>query len=97
MTKRDGARGTQTNESWVSALGSGRRALATFVATKRDLERFTEPPRIWHVEIAYTRWDGVIGLWEEHFGKGRQQVYPPDAGEPYRSCNEMRSRRCSGA
>jgi hypothetical protein len=42
-----------------------------------------------HIEFDFRRWDGPIGGWSEHFGKGRGQVYSLDGTEPLRSCNEV--------
>ncbi len=75
--------------AWISVLGTGPRRSLPFVASQRKQERRIEPPRISHVEIRYRQWDGSIGPWAEHFGKGRKQVYPLDGGPPERSCNEV--------
>ena len=42
-----------------------------------------------HVQFPYRRWDGPIGTWGEHFGKGRGQVHSLDGDAPTRSCNEV--------
>lgn len=47
------------------------------------------PSAIEHLEFAFRRWNGPIGDWGEHFGKGRGQVHSLDGVEPLRSCNEV--------
>jgi hypothetical protein len=42
-----------------------------------------------HLQFEFQRWDGPIGAWHEHFGKGRGQVRSLDGTEPLRSCNEI--------
>ncbi len=78
-----------TYDEWIDALGSRRKTLLPFAAANRKQERRIQPPRIWHVERRYRQWDGPIGPWAEHFGKGRGQVYSLDGKEPIRSCNEV--------
>lgn len=76
------------DEWWGGVPGTTVRVLP-FVARSRSSEQVRNTPQIRHVEIPYRRWDGPIGPWAEHFGKGRQQVYPLDGGPPERSCNEV--------
>jgi hypothetical protein len=47
------------------------------------------PSSVEHVEFPYRRWDGPVGAWSEHFGKGRGQVHSLDGAAPLRSCNEV--------
>lgn len=41
------------------------------------------------MQFEFRRWDGPVGPWTEHFGKGRGQVYSLDGLDPVRSCNEI--------
>src|SRR5439155_19719173 len=41
------------------------------------------------IQLPFRQWDGAIGPWREHFGKGRGQVYSLDGLDPCRSCNEV--------
>ncbi|MBK5115812.1 MAG: VRR-NUC domain-containing protein [Thermoleophilia bacterium] len=41
------------------------------------------------MQFEFRQWDGPIGPWAEHFGKGRGQVHSLDGTEPLRSCNEV--------
>ncbi len=73
---------------WLEAL-PGTKSKAPFAAVQRGRSSMGSPPVVVHVEIPYRQWEGPIGPWAEHFGKGRQQVYTLDGGEPVRSCNEV--------
>jgi hypothetical protein len=42
-----------------------------------------------NIEFPYRRWDGPVGEWSEHFGKGRGQVHSLDGAAPLRSCTEV--------
>lgn len=86
---------------WINIL-PGARAAAPFAARKRSVPRSEPAPMVPHVSVSYRQWDGPIGPWAEHFGKGKQQVHSLDASEPLRSCNEVeiaklfrRSGRCA--
>ena len=41
------------------------------------------------VRFPFRPWDGPVGPWAEHYGKGRGQVHSLDGTEPFRSCNEV--------
>lgn len=62
---------------------------APFSAKKRSSARILASPIVLHVKVPYRQWDGPIGPWSEHFGKGKQQVHSIDGSEPKRSCNEV--------
>lgn len=73
---------------WLKAL-PGTKYEAPFAAPERIRDSLSPSPVVVHVEISYRQWDGPIGQWAEHFGKGRQQVYPLVGTDPIRSCNEV--------
>jgi len=60
-----------------------------FEAVGRKSRRHTVPRKVEHVRLPYRQWDGRIGPWKEHFGKGHGQVYPLWGSKPKRSCNEV--------
>ena len=76
-------------QDWLSALSTKPPSLIPFAATKRKNPRQLPPAEVLAVDIHYRRWDGEIGPWREHFGKGRGQVYSLDGEKPIRSCNEV--------
>lgn len=75
--------------SWLNALNGRSFAPVDFRAAKRRIARPAPPPILPEVPIVFRQWDGPVGAWEEHFGKGRKQVYPLDGGPPERSCAEV--------
>lgn len=60
-----------------------------FAATKRRHRRLEAPIEVEHIQLPFQRWNGHVGPWAEHFGKGRGQVHSLDGGKPCRSCNEV--------
>jgi hypothetical protein len=60
-----------------------------FEAVGRKSRRFTGPRKVEHVQLPFRQWDGRIGPWKEHFGKGHGQIYPLLWSKPKRSCNEV--------
>jgi len=73
------------------ALNHGVRSMGRFpfAALRRRKPRLGPPCKIDHLQFPFRQWDGPIGIWAEHFGKGRGQVYSLDRSEPLRSCNEV--------
>jgi len=63
-------------DKWLDALGPGLRSIMPFAARRGPAPGRAAPTLIPQVEVLYRRWDGPIGPWREHFGKGRGQVYP---------------------
>lgn len=60
-----------------------------FAAKRRKTPALGPPAVVAHIEFDFRQWDGPIGDWDEHFGKGRGQVYSLDGTVPLRSCNEV--------
>jgi hypothetical protein len=74
---------------WIETIGArpiGERPLA---AKRRKSPEYGPRSTVAHIEFDFRRWDGRIGEWSEHFGKGRGQVHSLDGGEPLRSCQEV--------
>jgi hypothetical protein len=70
----------------VEARSMGRRS---FAARRRKNPVYGPPSEVEHVQFDFRQWDGPLGPWAEHFGKGRGQVHSLDGAEPLRSCNEV--------
>lgn len=60
-----------------------------YAARERKTPRLATAQAVEHLQLPFRQWDGPIGPWEEHFGKGRGQVHSLDGSEPLRSCNEV--------
>ena len=73
----------------MGIVGAASLGSRPFAASKRKRPRFAPPREIAHLQFDFVRWDGPIGPWNEHFGKGRGQVKSLDGTEPPRSCNEI--------
>lgn len=76
-------------ESWIGSVGAvslGKRPLA---ASSRKQPRLGKPSSVQHIQSPFRQWDGPIGDWNEHFGKGAGQVRSLDGRKPKRSCNEI--------
>ena len=71
----------------VGARSLGERLFAA--KRPRRIPELGPPAAVRYVQFSFRRWDGPIGDWKEHFGKGRGQVYSLDGTEPVRSCNEV--------
>ena len=59
-----------------------------FAAEKRKHDPLGPPRRVVHIQFPLERWDGPVGPWAEHLGKGKKQVkysYMP-FGAGKRSC-----------
>jgi hypothetical protein len=78
-----------TNLEWATAYGAELLGRRVFEASGRKSQPPTAPREVEHVQFPFRRWDGRIGPWKEHFGKGRGQVYPLLGEEPTPSCNEV--------
>jgi hypothetical protein len=75
---------------WVHELGASYLGRRPFVARRPpDMPALGPVSEIDHIQWDFRQWDGPIGDWQEHFGKGRGQVYPLDGGAPEPSCNEV--------
>ncbi len=75
---------------WIDSIGATRRG-GVLVAARRPREspECGPPSLVAQIEFELRQWDGQIGEWSEHFGKGRGQVYSLDGSEPLRSCQEV--------
>src|SRR5262245_60708536 len=73
----------------MGIVGATSLGLRPFAANKRKQPRFAPAREIVHLRFDFVRWDGPIGPWNEHFGKGRGQVKSLDGTEPLRTCNEV--------
>ena len=78
-----------TDWSWLRTLSSAEPVFTAFAAQKRKRPPIGTPPSIPNVVLALRQWDGEVGPWEEHFGKGRKQAYPTIGSDPYPSCAEV--------
>lgn len=74
---------------WIKAIGARSLGKRPFVARRRRLPALAPAHQVEHVEFPFKRWDGAVGEWREHFGKGRGQVHSLDGKAPLRSCNEI--------
>jgi VRR-NUC domain len=75
---------------WIDSIGASRRGEVLVAARRpRRSPEHGPPPLVAQIEFDFRQWDGPIGEWSEHFGKGRGQVYSLDGGEPLRSCQEV--------
>jgi hypothetical protein len=75
---------------WIAALGAQSLGERLFAARRPRTTRELGPPSaVEFIQFRFRRWDGPIGEWPEHFGKGGGQVYSLDGREPRRSCNEV--------
>src|SRR5215831_6387596 len=76
-------------QDWASSTGARSLGRLRFAAHERKYPSYAPPRSLEHLQFPFRRWDGAIGPWEEHFGKGRGQVYSLDHTDPLRSCNEV--------
>jgi VRR-NUC domain len=74
---------------WIEAIGARSLGKRPFVARRRRLPALASAHQVEHIEFPLKRWDGPVGEWREHFGKGRGQVHSLDGKPPLRSCNEI--------
>lgn len=74
--------------SWVAAIGATSLGREPVAAAGRKTPAPGPPTRVEFIQLPFRRWDGPIGEWAEHFGKGAGQVYSL-GGKPKRSCNEV--------
>jgi hypothetical protein len=77
------------DRDWIAKIGAHSLGPRLFAAKARKHPRYVPPRNIEHFQFAFSQWDGPIGPWEEHFGKGRGQEHSRDRGDPLRSCNEV--------
>ena len=76
-------------QDWASSTGARSLGRLRFAAHERKHPSYAPPRSLEHLQFPFRRWDGAIGPWEEHFGKGRGQVYALDHTDPLRSYNEV--------
>lgn len=74
---------------WLTGISASTPRFRSFVAKKRKHGPLASPPELPQVVISLRQWDGDVGPWKEHFGKGRKQAYPLDGSEPLPSCIEV--------
>jgi hypothetical protein len=77
------------NFKWVTEHGGKLLGRHPFEAVGRKSRRLTSRRKVEHVQLPFRQWDGCIGPWNEHFGKGHGQIYPLLGSKPKRSCNEV--------
>jgi hypothetical protein len=77
------------NLKWAIEHGGDILGRHPFEAVGRKQRRLADPRKVEHVQLPFRQWDGHIGPWKEHFGKGRAQVYPLLGSKPKWSCNEV--------
>ncbi len=85
----DTVRAPLDTADWIKAIGARSLGKRPFVARRRRLPALAPAHHVEHVEFPFKRWDGAVGEWREHFGKGRKQVHSLDGKPPLRSCNEI--------
>ena len=74
---------------WIAAIGADSMGRRCFAATGRKYPAYGSPSNVEHIRFTFRQWDGPVGPWSEHFGKGRGQLHSLDGTEPLRSCNEV--------
>lgn len=74
---------------WVEQIGARSLGTRLFAASSRKTPALGPPRAITHIQLPLPQWDGHVGPWDEHFGKGRGQVHSLDGSEPRRSCQEV--------
>lgn len=77
------------NLKWAIEYGAQLLGQNPFAAVNRKHRRHAALQKVAHFQLPFRQWDGRIGPWKEHFGKGRGQVYSLDGRKPNRSCNEV--------
>jgi hypothetical protein len=77
------------NRDWASEIGARSLGQIPFAAQRRKHRPYAPPHIIELLQLPYRQWEGTIGPWKEHFGKGRGQVHSLDQKPPLRSCNEV--------
>jgi VRR-NUC domain len=85
----DTVRAPLDTADWIKAIGARSLGKRPFVARRRRLPALALAHQVEHFEFPFKRWDGAVGEWREHFGKGRGQVHSLDGKPPLRSCNEI--------
>lgn len=78
-----------TEPPWIEAIGARVLGPRPFAPRSRKTPRLGPASEMTHLELPLERWDGPIGDWAEHFGKGRGQVKSLDGAAPLRSCTEV--------
>jgi hypothetical protein len=78
-----------TSNDWLSEIATATPTFAAFEAKKRKRAAHASPPILPHIVVPLLQWDGEVGPWEDHFGKGRKQCYPLTGVEPMPSCIEV--------
>jgi|SRR3954453_8249649 hypothetical protein len=75
--------------SWTELIGARLLGDRPLSAKRRSTQQLGPPASVQHLQFAFRRWEGPIGDWKDHFGKGKGQVHSLDGTEPLRSCNEV--------
>jgi hypothetical protein len=78
-----------TDQNWLGGIAGASPTFSPFEAKKRKRDALVAPPILPHVVLPLRQWDGEVGPWEDHFGKGRKQAYPLVGVEPMPSCIEV--------
>jgi hypothetical protein len=78
-----------TDQTWLARLGGGFPTPTLFEAARRKHPASSPPPTLQQIVLRLRQWDGDVGPWEDHFGKGRKQCYPLNGSEPLPSCAEV--------
>jgi hypothetical protein len=74
---------------WMTRIGARPLGKRPVVAPRRTTRAPGTPTKVEHIELDLVQWDGPIGDWKEHYGKGEGQVRSLHGTEPLRSCNEV--------
>ena len=64
---------------WAISRGARDLGRHPFAARKRNTLPLGPAIEVAHVSFPYRPWDGEIGPWSEHFGKGWKQMYSLDS------------------
>jgi len=78
-----------TERNWLLDISTASPTFAPFAAKRRRRAALAPPPTLANVVLPLRQWDGYVGPWEDHFGKGRKQAYPLVGVEPKPSCAEV--------
>jgi hypothetical protein len=74
---------------WIELIGARSLGSRPLAAASRKRPPLGPPSPVLHIQPEFRQWDGPVGEWRDHFGKGRGQVHSLDGKDPLRSCNEV--------
>ncbi len=74
---------------WIALIGAQSLGSRPLAAASRKRPPLGPASPVLHIQLAFRQWDGPVGEWRDHFGKGRGQVHSLDGKDPLRSCNEV--------